>query len=295
MQVFIQQVVNGIGQGALIALFAVGFGLIFSKLGILNVAHGSFATWGAVISYYTYVDLHVSVILCVVLGTIGAGVAGMLVDILCFAPLRGRGSGAFGSLITSVGAWIIALSLAQTIIGPNANGFPAGAAPSGIITISGIIVLPMVLIDVIVAVVLGVGVWALVRLTPFGASLRTIGHDPRSAAIVGINPKVVILWTAFIAAALAGLAGALAALTNNTITYNVGDGLLVVGFAAVVIGGVGSVSGAILGGFGLGLVQVLSAQYISSSFRDAITYGVLLTILMIRPQGFFRETIVSRA
>lgn len=295
MALFLQQVVNGLGQGAIIVMFAVGFSLVFSKLGILNVAHGTFATWGAMLSYYAYTGLHVSIWLCMLLGALGAGVIGIVVDTVCFAPLRGRSSGLFGALITSIGAWTASLAIAQLIIGPNANGFPPAAAPSTALHVGGITILPMVIINVATAIVVSSAIWLLVNRTRFGAALRAIGHDSRSVAIAGVNTRIVIVWTACLAAGAAGLAGALSGLTDNVITFNGGDSLLIVGFSAVVIGGFGNIGGAVFGGFALGVIEVLSAQYISSNFQDAITFALLLAVLLVRPQGLFSQREVLRA
>lgn len=298
MQLFWQQTANGLGEGAIIVIFALGFSLIFSQLGILNVAQGTFATWGAIISYYFYEDMGHSIWLSAVVATVAAGLIGVVVDLTCFTPLRGRGSrggGLFSTLITSIGAWIALLSLAQLVIGANANGFPPGSTPSRVFHVAGLQITSMVAIDFVAAIVVSVAMWLLLGRTEFGASVRAIGRDPRTIAIAGINTRVVVLWTAFLAAALSGLAGVLNGMTNNVITYNLGEPLLVVGFAAVVLGGVGSITGTVLGGFAIGLIQVYSAQYISSSFQDAITYAVLLLVLVARPQGLLGRARLVRA
>ena len=295
MHLLVQQLINGLGQGALYALFAIGFGLIFSKLGILNVAHGTFATWGGLITFYAYKDLGIPVWVAIVLATIGAGLTGIVMDIVCFAPLRGRDVGLMGALITSIGAWILSVSLAQVLVGANDNGFPPDAVPSTVFRVAGYIVLPTVVIDVCVTIVVALSVIVWLRWTRFGAAVRAVGFDARSIAITGINTRGVILATAFVAAAIAGLAGALTGLSTNDISFNMGQALLLQGFAAVVIGGVGSVGGAAAGGFLIGITQVLSANYISSSFRDAITFGLLIALLIARPQGIFGEVQVTRA
>jgi len=286
---------NGLGYGVLIGLFAVGFGLEFSKLGILNVAHGTFATWGAIFAFYVCTGLGVPLWVAVVAAVGGAGLVGLFVDLICFAPLRNRGSQMLiGTLITSVGAWIAFLSIAQQIVGVNAQGYPATATPSWSFEVFGVRVLGTTVINVSVAVVACILIWLLLHRTSFGAAVRAIGHDARSIAIVGVNTRFVILGTAVLAAAAAGLAGALAGVSTNDISFDVGEGLLVAGFAAVVLGGVGSVVGAMLGGIAIGIIQVLSAQYISSAFRDAITFGVLLLVLLIRPRGLFADRQLNR-
>jgi branched-chain amino acid transport system permease protein len=296
MQVFFQQVVNGLGQGVLIGLFAIGFGLVFSKLGILNVAHGTFATWGALIAFYAATGLGVPLWLAVAVGVVGAGLVGVLVDVLCFQPLRGRGSQMMiGTLITSIGVWIVSLSLAQELVGVHGNGYPATLLPEWSVSVFGVLILASTFINVCVAVVVVVAIWVLLNRTGFGAAVRAIGHDACSVAVVGVNPRLTIIGTAFLAAGVAGLAGGLAGITSNDISFNVGETLLLAGFAAVVLGGVGSIGGAMLGGITIGVVQVLSAQYVSSAFRDAITFGVLLAVLIIRPQGLFNQLEANRA
>jgi branched-chain amino acid transport system permease protein len=295
MELFFQQTINGLGQGAIIVVFAIGFSLIFSNLGILNVAQGTFASWGAIVAYYVCVDAHLPIWLCAVVGGLAIGGLGVAVDLVCFAPLRRRSTGLFAPLISSIGAWIVLLNIAQIVIGANTNGFPTGAVPKLVFHVFGLYITSMVAIDVAVAVVVAVAMGLLLNRTRFGASVRAIGLDPRTIAIAGINTRVVAVCTAFLAAAMSGLAGVLSGLTDNVITYNFGESLLIVGFAAVVVGGVGSLAGCVLGGFAFGLIQVYSAQYVSSAFSDAITYSVLLLALVVRPRGLFGRTLEARA
>lgn len=295
MQLFFQQVVDGIGYGALVGLFAIGFGLVFDKLGILNVAQGTFATWGALIAFYAATSAGVPLWASVVLATIGAGLVAGLVDTTCFAPIRSKGKQMMiGTLITSIGVWIASLSIAQQVVGVNSTGYPESATPSWSFTVVGLRVLGTNAINFGVAVICAILVWLLLNKSGFGAAMRAIGHDVRSISIVGINPKLVILGTALLAGACAGLAGALAGISTNNISFNVGEGLLLTGFAAVVIGGMGNVIGAMVGGMVIGVVQDLSATYISSAFRDAITYGLVLVILLLRPKGLFAEKQLQR-
>ena len=129
----------------------------------------------------------------------------------------------------------------------------------------------------------------------FGSSIRAVGFDADSAAISGVNPRVVIYVTAFLASAVAAIAGILSGLATNNVSFTLGEGLLLKGFAAVVVGGFGDVRGAMVGGLIIGVSEVLGAQYISNSFRDAITFGLLLLFLVLRPRGIFSELQYSRA
>ena len=127
------------------------------------------------------------------------------------------------------------------------------------------------------------------------SAVRAVSVDAGSSAIVGVNPRRTLLAVAFIAAGVAGLAGVLSALADNNVSFGLGEALLLKGFAAVVVGGYGDIRGAAAVGVVIGVLEVLSSQYISSDFRDAITFGILLLVLVTRPQGLFSERQLVRA
>lgn len=295
MQLLMQQLVNGIALGSVYALFAIGFALILAKMGILNVAHGTFATLGALASYWLVADHGVNFWIALVLGVVFAGIVGVLVDLLAFEPLRRRNAGLFAPIIASIGVWIVLLTLAEKIAGPVATSYPTNSVPQKPLKMFGLIVLPAQMITVIVLIVVVTAVHLLLTRSRFGAAVRAVSVDPRSARIVGVNARTTLVAVAFLAAAVAGIAGALAALADNNVSANVGEGLLLKGFAAVVVGGYGDIRGAAVTGVGIGILEVLSSQYISSGFRDAITFGVLLLVLVVRPQGLFGERQLVRA
>ncbi|MFD5826243.1 branched-chain amino acid ABC transporter permease [Lentzea sp. NPDC060358] len=295
MQLLMQQLLNGIALGAIYALFAVGFSLILAKMGILNVAHGTFATWGALSSYWLVTELGLSFWLALVAGVVFAGALGVAADLVAFEPLRKRNAGTFAPIIASIGIWIVLLTLAEAFAGPTATGYPAEAVPAERIQVAGLLLLPAQLISVVALVVVVTGVHLLLTRSRFGAAVRAVSVDPRSATIVGVNARLVLIAVAFLAAAIAGLAGVLAALSDNNVSFGIGEALLLKGFAAVVVGGYGDIRGAALLGVGIGVIEVMSAQYISSGFRDAITFGVLLIVLVFRPQGIFGERQLVRA
>jgi branched-chain amino acid transport system permease protein len=300
VQLFIQQLINGIGQGALIALFAVGFNMLFSALGILNIAQGTIATFGAIACFYTVTDAGVPLWLGALLGAVAGGLLGVIVDAICFAPIRDRAIEAAGlpgmsTLITSMGAWIALLALAQLIVGPVGQGFSTDILPDEAILVGGIRILPMTIINVASALIIGAAMSYMLARTKLGATARAIGFRRQSIVITGSNTTLWIVVLSFIGCAVTGLAGSLAGITYNAITFDIGDALMFSGFAAVVLGGMGSTAGAMTGGFLLGVIQVMSAQYVSSSFRDAITYGLLLVVLIALPRGLFGKASAARA
>jgi branched-chain amino acid transport system permease protein len=295
MNLFVQQLINGVSLGALYALFAIGFGLIFANMGILNVAHGTFATWGVIAAYELLRLADLPFVVAVLAAVLAAGAVGLLAELFAFRPLRAKNAGLLGSIIVAIGVWIILLNLAEVVLGPDAVALPEGTFPGRALDVAGFQVPPISLVNVLALALVSVGLALFLGRTRFGAAIRAVGFRPESAAIVGVNSRLVLAVTAAIAAAIAGLAGILTAVATNNVSFTVGEGLLLKGFAAVVIGGFGNLRGAVLGGLAIGVIEIMTIQYLSSTFREAIVFGLLLLFLLVRPQGIFGEVQVSRA
>jgi branched-chain amino acid transport system permease protein len=295
MTLFLQQLLNGLALGSTYAIFAFGFGLIFATLGILNVAHGMFASWGALVALWCVESYDIPFVGALAVGVIAAGVIGIVVDRLAFQPLRKRDVGLLGTIITSIGVAIVLGTLVDEFTSHRSRRFPVGTFSEELVRFGDLGLQFIQIVNIVVAVVLAVLLHLLMRRTQTGASIRAVGWSPRAATISGVNAGRIILLTAFLAAALAGLAGVLSGASTSNISRAMGDGLLFKGFAAVVVGGFGDVRGTLAGGLLIGVAEVLGAQYISSSFRDAITFGILLAVLLIRPRGLFSELELKRA
>lgn len=295
VQLLAQQLVNGIALGSVYALFAIGFALILARMGILNVAHGTFATWGALSSYWLVAERGVNFWVAALVGIAFAGLIGVAADVFAFEPLRRRNAGMFAPIIASIGIWIVLLTVAEAFAGPTTKSYPVDAVPTTPVRIAGLLVLPAHLLSIAALIVVVVAVHLLLNRSRFGAAVRAVSVDPRSAQIVGVDARRTLITVAFLAAAIAGLAGVLAALSDNNVSFSLGEALLLKGFAAVVVGGYGDIRGAAAVGVAIGVLEVLSSQYISSGFRDAITFGVLLVVLVARPQGLFGERQLVRA
>lgn len=292
MNLFTQQVLNGLALGSVYAIFAMGFGLVFAIMGILNAAHGIVATWGAIIALWAMITVGVSFPVAFVVGCVGAGLLGVLIDQLAFQRLRALRSGLLGPFITSVGISIILTTLAQNVTDARARSFPAGSLPSnpnlyrfGSLSLTSSQIMAMVAMAVV-----AISLHLFLVRTRFGAAMRAVGWSDRAAAIVGVNPRLVAITTAFLASAIAGLAGIIRVSNTNQVTFVLADDLLLKGFAAVVIGGFGDVRGTAIGGLIIGLCEVLAGQYVSNSFKEAITFGLLLGFLVTRPRGLFGKT-----
>lgn len=295
MQLFLEQVVNGCAIGSLYGLFAIGFGLVFSTLGILNAAHGTYATFAAIAAYYAATALALPFVPSLVMGVLAGAVLAVLVDQIAFQPLRRHRAGLLGALITSIAFWMILDSLAGFATGQESLSFPAGTYPAGVLMVGNVPLPAMQMVAIASLLAVTAAVHWLIAHSRLGAAMRAVGWNEAAAQIGGVNPRLVILATASLAGATSALAGVLAGISTNNVSATLGEGMLLKGFAAVVVGGYDDVRGAAVAGVGLGVAEVLSAQYISTSMRDAITYALLLGFLVLRPRGLFGRTSFMRA
>jgi branched-chain amino acid transport system permease protein len=291
---FLEQLINGICTGSVYALFAVGFGIVFSTMQILNLAQGVYATYGAMIAYFAISDAGLPYWAGAVIGVLAAGLVAVIVDQIAFEPLRRRGVQLLGAVIASIGMWIALREVLSIATDATPVGFPPSTVPRGQVSIGPIDVLQTQLIALICAAVVIAGVYLLLHRTNVGSAIRAVGYDKRSAQIAGINPRTMIIGAAMLSGAVTGLSGILLA-GGQSFNFNLGDGLLLQGFAAVVIGGMGDVRGTALGGVLIGVVQTLSAAYISASYQDAITFGLVLVVLLWRPTGLLGTANFQRA
>jgi branched-chain amino acid transport system permease protein len=291
---FVEQIINGICVGSVYALFAVGFGIVFSTMQILNLAQGVYATYGAMITYFALTKVNLPFWLACVVGVLASSLVALFVDQLAFEPLRRRGVQLLGAVIASIGMWIGLREIMSIATHDTPVGFPPNKSPRGLIQLGSISILETQLIALVCSVVVIAGVYILLHRTNVGSAIRAVGYDKRSAQIVGISPRKMIVGAAMLSGAVTGLSGILLA-NGQSFGSGLGDALLLQGFAAVVIGGFGDVRGSALGGIAIGVVQTMSAAYISTTFQDAITFGLVLVVLLWRPTGLFGTANLVRA
>lgn len=295
MELFLEQLINGLALGSLYALFGLGFGLVFATLGILNAAHGTYASWAAIVALAAVERLNLPFIPALLAGIFGGGLLALVVDQVAFQPLRRRGGGMISALITSIAAWIILDSLAGTATGHQSLSFPRGSYPGTMFYLGSIPLPAMQIITVASMLVVTISMHLLIRRSRFGAAMRAVGWNQTAAALGGVNPRHVVVITAFLAGATSGFAGVLGGISTQNVSFSLGEGLLLKGFAAVVVGGYDDVRGTAVAGVALGVLEVMTAQYLSSGLRDGITYALLLAFLLLRPRGLFGSAGFSRA
>jgi branched-chain amino acid transport system permease protein len=295
MDLFFQQLLNGCALGSLYALFALGFGLVFSTLGILNAAHGCYASWAAIAALTAVEQFKLPFLVALPVGILAGGLLALAVDQIAFQPLRRRGSNMLGALITSIAFWIILDTLAGAATDHQSLSFPRGSYPGTMFRIGEVPLPAMQLITIGAMLAVTIGLHLLIRQSRFGAAMRAVGWQQTAAALGGVNPRYVVVVTAFLAGATSGFAGVLGGITTQNVSFTLGEGLLLKGFAAVVVGGHDDVRGTAIAGVGLGVLEVMTAQYLSSGLRDGITYALLLIFLLVRPNGLFGSAGYSRA
>ncbi|MGH7300511.1 MAG: branched-chain amino acid ABC transporter permease [Candidatus Rokuibacteriota bacterium] len=277
-----QQLVNGVMLGAVYALIAIGYTLIFGVLGMLHLAHGEVFMIGAFLGLVVVTQLSDNVLLALIAAMLGTGVLGLLLERVAFRPLRGAHH--LAPLATTIGAGIFLQETARWYFGPEQQGFPATLAREswelGPLRISSVHVFIL-----LAALVLMAGVQLFLARTRAGRAVRATAEDPVVAGLLGVNVGGTIMLTFFVASALAGAAGVLVGLAYNTVHPFIGVQMGIKGLVVMLLGGLGNVPGAMLGGLLLGVLEVLGVAYLASSYRDAFAFGAVMLILLARPEG----------
>jgi branched-chain amino acid transport system permease protein len=290
-----QQLLNGLFLGAVYSLFAVGYTLVFGVLDILNLAHAAIFT-AAAFTAFSLSMAGVPLPLALIAAAIVAGIMGILLDRVAFAPLRARNAGTLVPLISSIGVAIVIGAVLRGIYGIDERHFTTGgldtapAIHAGPLTFT-IVELTIFLSAIALMLVLS---WVL-RSTSLGRRIRAVGQDRIAAALLGINLEATVAATFFIASALGGAAGVLTALRYDSITLDMGGPIELKGLAVIILGGMGSVTGAVIGGFILGAVETLAVVFGLSAWRDAILFGVMFVLLVARPTGLFGKRALRAA
>jgi len=282
-----QQILNGIFAGSIYALFAIGFTLVFGVLDRLNLAHSAVFTAAAFIGIELVTTGGMSIWLAIPAVLVIGALMGLVIERLAFRPLKNRKDAHFAGLISSIALGGMFIALLQARYGPDTRRFPTDAFPSTAFEFAGVRV--TLLQGVILAVSIGLmlGLAYLVNRTRLGRGMRAVAENPQAARVLGVNVDRVTATTFAISSALGAVAGVLLALNVNSAQMTMGFNIELKGLAVIIVGGMGSLKGAMIGGLMLGLAEVFAVQYIGSSWRDVVAFGLLFVILLLRPQGMF--------
>ena len=292
---FWQQVVNAIWLGAVYSLFALGYTLVFGVLGMLNLAHPSLYMWGAFIGLVCVNTLHMPIWLALPAAMLFSGLLGIMLDRIAFKPLRAHNAPHLATLISSIGASIVLISTAQGVFSAQVSRFPFEVFPVHVFKLGSVSVTLLQL--TILGISIGIMIFLrwLIMNTRQGQAMRAVAYNTVTAARLGVPVDRVIMLTFFIAGALAGAAGVLLGLAFNSISPFMGGPMNLKGLTVIVLGGLGNIEGAVLGGFILAFSEVMSVAYLSSDLRDAVSFVLLFLILLVRPNGLLGRSSVKRA
>ncbi|PIV15319.1 MAG: branched-chain amino acid ABC transporter permease [Gallionellales bacterium CG_4_10_14_3_um_filter_54_96] len=307
METFLQQIINGLVQGSVYALVALGYTMVYGILGLINFAHGEVVMVGAmlVISSLTAmlswgVPLLLALPISVVLAMAGCMALGYSIERIAYRPLRHAPR--LAPLITAIGVSILLQNLAMMIWGREYHAFPQ-LIVSQPHHIGGAIINDIQIIIIIMALAIMAGLMLLVHRTRLGRAMRAVAENQHAAQLMGVDVNRVISVTFMLGSALAAIAGLMVSANYGLAHYYMGFLLGLKAFTAAVLGGIGNLRGAMLGGLLLGLIESLGAGYIGdltggfmgSQYQDVFAFFVLIAVLVFRPSGLLGEQLAERA
>lgn len=287
----LQQLVNGLILGSVYALLALGYTMVYGIIKLINFAHGDLFMMGAFIGFYLINVFHLNFFFALVLTMILTAILGMLIEFLAYRPLRH--STRIAALITAIGVSFLLEYGMVYLVGAEARAFPQ-ALKTVKYNLGPIAITNVQVIILTVSLLLMLGLQFIVKQTKMGKAMRAVSVDSDAAQLMGINVNSTISFTFALGSALAGAAGVLIGLYYNSINPLMGMTPGIKAFVAAVLGGIGIIPGAALGGFIIGLLETFSVSIGLSSYRDAIVYAVLIVILLIRPAGLLGKNIKEK-
>ncbi len=309
IEALLQTLLNGAASGGVYALVALGYTLVFSVLGVINFAQGALFSLGGYLTYLLMggrigvngalpgwgLPAGLPFALALLLAAAGSGLAGLVVERLAFAPLRRRGAEPLLSLITSLGAGVVLVNLLQLLMGAEGYAFPATALAGlpDALSIGGARIrsVQVLLLAVCGLAVLALSLW--LERSRGGQALRAVAEDATTAKLLGINSEAMVRLAFFLSGALAGLGGGLIGVSVSLPGPYFGIGYGLKGLAVLVLGGLGSVPGAIAGGLLMGLAEALVPSE-ASGWRDALAFAILFAVLLLRPSGLLGRRTVEK-
>ena len=276
----IQQIINGLAIGGVYVLIALGLTLVFGILGIAHFAHGSVSMFGGYLTYFFVVTQGIPLLLSILIALVVGLVLGVVIEFLAYRPVRNA---------NHINAFIVALGLTMMVEGLNLEFFgheqvviPTNA--SRVFNIGGVTIPELRLYVILAAAVLIAAMTIFVERTKTGQAIRAVAENRDAAILMGVNVNTIPLVVFSISTAL-GVAACVMVGSLFAIAPGIGENLVIKGFAVLILGGLGSIPGAIVGGLVLGITEALAAGFISSAYKDVIAFVVMILVLLVRPEG----------
>lgn len=292
-----QQLINGLTLGLIYAMIAVGYTMVYGVIELINFAHGEIYMLGAFLCVTFITVLGIPFYVAIFLAMCCCSVCGILLDIIAYRPLRNAPR--LAALITAIGMSIFLQNLAMIIWGSRPKPFPQHQVPQYLnevaVTFGSIQLTWLQVFIFAITIMMMIGLNLIIMKTRIGTAMRALSQNKKAAALMGINVNMVISFTFALGSAMGAVAGVLVAVYYNTMYPTMGYVAGVKAFAAAVLGGIGSVPGAMLGGVVLGVAEALGAGYVSSLYRDGVAYAVMIAVIIFRPSGILNKAVVDKA
>ena len=290
MSLFVSQLFNGLQTGSVYALVALGYSMVYGIILLLNFAHGDIIMVGAYTAFYAMTAFHLHPILSVVLAVVTSTLLGVVIEKVAYTPLRSAPR--LSLLITAIGISFLLENGAQLLFGADTKSMDTlvpGNVSFGSVTISYTAIL-----TIIVAVIAMVTLTLLVQKTKLGKAMRAVSEDMGAAQLMGISLNKTISFTFAVGSALAGIGSVLYLCAYSQASPTTGSMLGLKAFVAAVLGGIGSIPGAMIGGFAIGLLEALVAAVGLSVWKDAVVFAILIVVLLVKPSGIMGHPVTEK-
>ena len=300
MELFIQQLTNGLAVGGIYALIALGYAMVYGVLKLINFAHGDLFTIGAYLGLTLLTALGLTnylgpfgVVIVLALMVMGlVAIVGAVLERVAYRPLRQ--SHRLSAVVSALGASIFFQNAVMLIYGARYKVYPHDILPRTAINIMGLNIPLVRLLILLTSIVMMIGLYLFIQRTKIGTAIRAAAIDQGAAKLMGINVDQVIMIVFLIGLALGGAAGLMVGLYYGQINFTMGWLYGLKAFTAAILGGIGNIPGAMVGGLLLGVIEAMGAAYISIAWKDAIAFCVLILILIVRPTGLLGERVAEK-
>lgn len=299
MDIFLQQLINGLTIGSLYALVALGYTMVYGVMKLINFAHGDLVAFSAYVGLTIFMQLFgeqattlVSVVTIFMFTAVVVAVVGVMLERFAYRPLRTAPR--LSAVVSALGASLVIQNAIMLIWGPNMQIFPANLFPSTVWTIGGVVITFTQVIILALSSVLMAGLYVFINKTKIGTAIRASAIDQDAAKLMGINVNRIIMIIFIVGSMLGAIGGLFIGIYYRGITFDMGWLYGLNAFIAAIIGGIGNIPGAMLGGLLLGLFNAMISGYISTEWAETFTFILLIVILVFRPTGILGEKVAEK-
>jgi len=303
MQMLLEQLLNGLTIGSFYALVAMGYTMVYGVMKLINFAHGDLFALGSYLGYTILVigagwithtfGIWGGILVAIIGSMLGIGIAGLIVERIAYRPVYKAGR--LPMVVSALGASIFISNGIMAVWGPRFQAYPQTSIPTGSIVLFGDIRITILkLVTILVSLGLMAAIYWIIEKTLFGAAVRATALDKDTATLMGVDFNKIILFAFFVGPALGALAGVFVGLNYTRIIFNLGWNYGLKAFTASILGGIGNIPGAMIGGLLLGLMESLFEGYVSGAWKSVFVFLILIIILIVRPTGLIGEKVAEK-